>query len=221
MPRIERRPYAPVRPVSRASLADAIGRASVPGSGRQTARRHEPQHRPGGRRTLDSGCAPRSACPRPSRPAPACRAPRTGHSCAPVPWRGPQASTGRRQWAGESASQLRQIVGLRARIDGRVVGMDRVVGQDAHIATVRSERDRVVLRDAAECREWPRSRCGAAVHGCPQVPAEMQMPRRRALRRNVGARQIRTRHRPAPRARRAELDASLSPLLYSVVRLIC
>ena len=30
----------------------------------------------------------------------------------------------------------------------------------------------------------------AAVHGCPQVPAEMQMPRRRALRRNVGPWQI-------------------------------
>ena len=38
-------------------------------------------------------CAPRSAGPRPSRPAPVCRAPRKGHSCAPEPWRGPQAST--------------------------------------------------------------------------------------------------------------------------------
>ena len=49
----------------------------------------------------------------------------------------------------ESASQLRQVVGVRARIDGVVVAVDGVVGQDAHIATVRSERDRVVLRDAA------------------------------------------------------------------------
>ena len=55
---------------------------------------------------------------------------------------------------------------------------------------MKPERDRVVLRDAAECREWPRSRRRAAVHGCPQVPAEMQMPRRRALRRNVGPWQI-------------------------------
>ena len=54
-----------------------------------------------------------------------------------------------------SATQLSQIVGVRARIDGVVVTVDGVVGQDAHIATVRSERDRVVLRDAAECREWP------------------------------------------------------------------
>ena len=77
--------------------------------------------------------------------------------------------------------------------------MDRVVGQDAHIATVRSERDRVVLRDAAECREWPRSRRRAAVHGGPQVPAEMQMPRRRAHGRNVGPWQIAVARRDRPR----------------------
>ena len=90
----------------------------------------------------------------------------------------------------ERANQLRQVVGLSARIDGVVVAVDGVVGQDAHIATVRAERERVVLRDAAECREWPQSRRRAAVHWCSQVPAEMQMPRRRTLRRHVGARQI-------------------------------
>ena len=98
------------------------------------------------------------------------------------------------------SSQLRQVIGLRARIDGRVVGMDRVVGQDAHIATVRSERDRVVLRDPAECREWPRSRRGAAVHGCLQVPPEMQVPRSmRAAPQRWGAADRRSPPRPHTR----------------------
>ena len=63
------------------------------------------------------------------------------------------------------SSQLREVVGLTARIDGRVVRMNVVVRQDAHIATVRAQRERVVLRDPAEGRKGPRSRRGAAVHG--------------------------------------------------------
>ena len=96
---------------------------------------------------------------------------------------------------GESLAALSREVGVEIyRLedwrDRAVAGLERGLQarQDAHIATIRAERDRVVLRDAAECREWPRSRRRAAVHGCPQVPAEMQMPRRRALRRNVGPR---------------------------------
>ena len=42
-----------------------------------------------------------STGPRPSRPAPAYRAPRTGHSCAPVQWRGPQPARAVASWAAE------------------------------------------------------------------------------------------------------------------------
>ena len=95
------RPCALAPPAERATPAGGRAAATSPGSGTQTARRPEPQHRPGGRRTLDSGFAPSSTGPRPSRPAPAYRAPRTGHSCAPVQWRGPQPARAVASWAAE------------------------------------------------------------------------------------------------------------------------
>ena len=83
----------PLRPraacFQRPALLVPLDAPSCPVAAHRPPRRPEPQHRPGGRRTLDSGCAPRSAGPRPSRPAPVYRAPRTDSSCAPVPLPGP------------------------------------------------------------------------------------------------------------------------------------
>ena len=87
-------------------------------------------------------------------------------SCAPVPWRGPQASTAVANWPVE----------LEPAPPGR-----RAQSAD------RRSRSR---NEPGGRPRRPHSHGRAVVHGCPQVPAEMQMTRRRALRRNVGARQI-------------------------------
>ena len=125
----------PVRPRAaffQSSLADALGRAIVPGTGTQTARRPEPQHRPGGRRTLDSGCAPRSAGNRPSLPAPACSAPRTTSNSCRVPWRGPQALTAVASWPVELERQGVVVADAwLAHQLSRLQGLERIQAEDS------------------------------------------------------------------------------------------